>query len=214
MAVVTAFVACKKESFDDYFVIDVQNVLGETEGITTVKAICQYQISDKWKMDTLAKAKFKNNGFRILLPNSIQSKYLAKISPADWVKISDTNALLSSKIFFDPYNSSGEMGFFLLEGKENNTSVYAWYVYADRDFTLKGNIFSEHIYKSYYEYNCAFNKGWNIMYFVDGVNDDVFISFTTTQKPVNIPLSWIFHPFIYLESQFQDPIFNHIAFYR
>ena len=210
MTVVATFVACKKESSDDYFVIDIQNVLGETEGITTVNAFCQYQVSDKWKEDTLAKAKFNDNGFRMLLPNPPQSKYLAKISPADWVKISDQNAKTLSDIFFLAYNSSGEMGFFFLEGGDYNTFVDAWYIYADRDFTVSGKYEgSQYNIKVYYEYNCTFKRGWNIRYGVIYRYDDVSISLITTQKPADIPLSWKFYPFIHLKSQFQDPIFNH-----
>ena len=210
MVVVTTFVACKKESSDDYFVVDVQNVLGETEGITTVKATITYNIpaTDEWETVTLSTAEFHDNGFIMQLPSTLQRKYLEKVNLPNWIEVSDTNAKTSQNISFSANNSSETMGNFWLKGGDNYTWIDARYIYADRDFTLKGNI-------NIFEWNCTFTKGWNIMYYVDSLNDHTFTSvLITTQKPADTPVSWVFYPLIHIESQFQDPIFNHIAFYR
>jgi hypothetical protein len=203
MVVVTAFVACKKESSDDYFVVDVQNVLGETGGIATVDATFYHTIAtDEWEEITLSTAKFNDNGFIMQLPSTLQRKYLVKVNFPNWVEVSDPNAKASPNIYFSANSSSGK-GYFWLKGEDINTWIDARYMYADRDYTLKGNKYD-------LEYNCTFNKGWNIIYYVDRFTDgEPTAILITTQKPADTPVSWVFYPLIHIESQFHDPIFNH-----
>jgi len=78
------------------------------------------------------------------------------------------------------YNSAGEcIGEFFKYNRDGHDNWqlrwYAWYIYADRSFTKKGESF-----------DCSFKKGWNVIYIseIEGKY--------TTQKPSDKDFIWYY----------------------
>ena len=166
------------------FVIEVTNVIGSSSGVVTVKAL-------EWIFDdVIASAEYKNKGFKLTLPNTMQSKYLQydvseyfDVLPS---MVSDKNAKVS-EVYLLAYNNAGDViGGFDMSDEGMDFYVFATYYYADRDFTIKGIDNSEDYDV---EWNCTFKKGWNIMYWYE---DDGWDELYTTQKPSGINLQWYF----------------------
>jgi len=212
MAISMAFVACNKESNDDSgYVIDAKNVVGMTDNIATVNAGCMYNITApyEYEVGVIATAEFKDQGFELLLPKIFENKYLIKPPVEESIVVSDPNAKISSGILLSAYNMGGaEIGNFFLSGKNNNATVTVSYIYADRNFSMKGNSDNS---QSKVEINCSLKRGWNMMYAIVIVNEDngIVNALITTKEPTNVILSWQYYPEGILESQFQNPIFKY-----
>ena len=190
LAVSTMFFSCeeeetKKPAVTNNFVIEATNVLGGSSDIATVRAL------EPISYDEIASAEYKNNGFKMTLPKTMASKYL-RYGASDYFDaplnlVSDKNAKLAT-VELIAFNSTGdEFGEFYWEAETYSYYVSAGYVYADRDFTVKGTDNSG----SYeVKWDCTFKKGWNVLYWYE--DSDSGDESYTTQKPSGVNLKWYF----------------------
>ena len=167
---------------EDGFVVEATNVMFSSGSITTVKAFT-------WSGYEFATAEYKNSGFKIVFPKSLPDYELE-----DFIDVFGTPLSLMSDIYakaipallvaFNSHNE--EIGEFMHAYGSDDYYVEVYYVYADRDFTVKGTDNSED-----YEvvFDCTFKKGWNVLYWIE---DDGWDELFTTQKPSSINLRWYF----------------------
>jgi len=158
------------------FVIEAKGVIGDDDSdVVSVGAIVEGHDYD-YEAGT---AKYGKNGFKITLTSTVSNKYLTEVDDViDEDVVSDKKAKISYPIWIDAYDEDDEcIGEFYCYGDEWEI----WYLYADRSFTAKGNIYSE-------EYDCSFKKGWNILYYYDNGSVEKF----STKKPSGINFKWYY----------------------
>lgn len=129
----------------------------------------------------LTSGKYENGGFKLNLPNNVPSQYLASYGDMDFDSkfVSNTNAKAAT-IWILAYNEQDrEIGSFRLAG--TTIDEVATYLYADRNFSIKGNDEEGDV-------NLSFRKGWNIFYTKE--TNDSFSA--TTSKPGGINFKWYF----------------------
>ena len=218
MAMVTVFVNCKKEKeTGEGFVIEATNVLNNGNDVAKVAAV---SIDLKNEEEAIiASCKFENNGFKLTLPKTLASKYLASwdYEGIDWVILSDKKAKVGSIDLWALNGANEPSGGFYLEksGSNEYQDGEATYIYADRDFTMKGKIEGveeddEFTYSWSQEFDCSFQKGWNIIYVtynMDINTQDVTV-FATTQKPSGTNWIWKLYSWEYLEKNQTHAIKN------
>lgn len=185
----TSFMACNKDDDDNKgndgisgepSIVEAKSIDGDCSGVATVKVVVELLLEDV----VIATGEFKNGGFKIQLPETIPGSDLMPVD--DWFDIdlvSDESAKIS---WCEPdhvygYDKDGDFvgDFAFINGVYIDEGVYILRIYADRDFTVKGND-----YYSYYD--CTFKKGWNIVYF------DEEEGTATTTKPSGKTLRWKF----------------------
>jgi len=190
-AIMMSFAACSKDltngKEDNYLVIETRlnavNVENARSDIATVKAIitnmlCLEDESCRIEYE-VASSKFKNGGFKLNFSATVPDKYLEPIFVDKGFTVSDIQAKIGV-VGLDAFDSAGNrIGYFSVRSSDGGWLVD--YVYADRNFTLKGKT----------EYDLAvdysFNKGWNIIYYsVEGAH------YYTTQKPLNVDFKCYF----------------------
>ena len=146
--------------------------------------------------DAIASAKYANGGFKLNLPESVSAKYLYSIDDAfDFEEdfegtISDRKAKISETWLFAYDREDDEIGGFWWTNE--NEDVWAFYVYVDRNLTIKGHESWYDSYENeyyYYEYDCSFTKGWNILYEVEKGRYEYLL---TTKKPSGTTLKWYY----------------------
>jgi len=176
-------------TFDDPSVIIAKDVINSNPDIVSVKAVMYNEETDEEKV--IATGKYENNGFKITLPKTISNEYLFDADEAfgdeQGIVISDPNAKIGVAWVYAFNDKGKEIGDFYCLGITTKYYVDAMYVYADRNFTIKGKI-EEGKYVD--EYDCSFKKGWNILYAIDGNFEYFFL--LSTQKPADINMEWIF----------------------
>jgi len=168
-----AIIGCGKDDLDgNLSTISAENVDVGDYHIATVKAT----INDDFEV---ASNKFQNNGFTLKL-KKVPEEYLFFANSGLWEDIpldiiSDKNGKLTFLSILG-YNNSGdyEIGFSL---EDSNNGIVAFYVYADRKFSIQGK-------GRYNTYTCSFKKGWNIVYWGGGGER------VTTNKPSNSNFKW------------------------
>jgi len=118
------------------------------------------------KEDVIVEANFKDGGFTIKLPETLNAKYLATWSDIYLLlpefTISDMNAKFGEGLSIQGFNTDDEMVadfFYVYLGEKNYT--FASYYYSDRDVEISGKI---ETYNS--NLTCLLNlkKGWNMVY--------------------------------------------------
>ena len=121
---------------------------------------------------TLAEANFKNGGFTIKLPQTVDAKFLEKIGNdmPKQISVSNKNAQTLCISSFDGFDSSDRKvaSFYCEKGQGNNYSCMNWF-YTDSDLTISGSYTrtgrNNNGETEYTEtYSLVFKKGWNIMY--------------------------------------------------
>ena len=175
---------------------EVKNVTSNVKGVFAqllYKTWNDYY--NKWSLSGLQylnnEGKYKNGGFEIKFPDTFSNEFLGPFYPEYMlssdgeVTLSDNNAktgVIYLHASTDHYGvvskNYSPVGKFELVGNE-------WivdYMYSDRSFTAKG------ISKYGLEFDCSFNKGWNIMY------SKKDFSKITTKKPLNENFKWYFRP--------------------
>ena len=198
---ITLFSACDKEkdSKNDSSVITAKNVINSTSDIVSAKAV----IYD-YNTVILATAPYQNDGFKLTLKTPPAScLYSAGDDPEPEVVISDPKAKMCDVRIAAFDNTDEEMGEFYCWGADTRTYAAANYVYADRNFTIKGKIIDEDEYLG--EYNCSFKKGWNIIYMVAQIHEGSFL--ISTQKPSGLAMEWELEN-IYLKSNQHQNLFK------
>ena len=171
------------------FVIEATNVIGGQSKIATVKA---YLYRDApYGKDLIATGKYEKGGFKIALPDSIDSKYLIDAIDCESYtggEISDKNAKFTPLEYFVllAYDQAGnEIGYFYYCGEKSDLSAngYAYYVFADRNFRIWGTDGDEYV-------TCNFKKGWNIVYYYNYQVSFGSWSDLTTDANLDIPMKW------------------------
>ena len=154
---IALFFSCKKENdssggdTSNPSEINAKNVVNNG-GIFSVKALMENYITEEDVV--IATGKFENNGFKMTLPTPPET-CLYEAGAEFGGYISDLKAkvgFLSVAAFTMKDKKEGAL---YLLGINSNYYVDAYYMYTDRDFTVKGTY-------HYTEYNCTFKKGWNI----------------------------------------------------
>jgi len=168
------------------FVIDAKNVLDGSSSIKTAKA----NLFTNFSEDVIASGEYLNGGFKITLPRTLSNDYLQN-DWKNWMSVSDRYAKISQEVSFTAHALYDEhIGYFSCEGYANDYEVYLYYVYADRNFNVKGE--PNWIDPDLYTYDLSLQKGWNAVYYIhDYRNEDVKYT-KTTQKPSNITMKWYF----------------------
>jgi hypothetical protein len=203
VAVIAAgiFMACNKETGSDIgndgtdenagsFVIEATSVIGGQSNIATVKA---YLYSNyPYGKDLIATGKYEKGGFKIALPDSIDSKYLTddflSYDPYAGSVASDENAkitLFGLDYLYAYDNAGNEIGYFHYWGESSNVTAdgYAYYVFADRNFRIWRTDGDEYV-------TCNFKKGWNIVYYYNYQVTFGSWSDITTDANLDIPMKW------------------------
>ena len=198
---ITLFSACNKEkdSKNDSSVITAKNVMNSNSEIVSVKAVLYDENTDEEVV--LATSPYQNNGFKLTLktpPASCMYGIDEEIEPG--VVVSDPNAKVCNVEIAAFDNADEEMGGFYYWGANTRTFVEANYLYADRNFTIKGKIMDEDEYLG--DYNCSFKKGWNIIYMVAQTAEETVL--ISTQKPSDITMEWAFEGYFCKSNQHQN----------
>ena len=215
-----AFASCEKDdnggsnSGGNVSTITATNVINGSTRVITVKALAWWS-NGEWDYgsDAIAQTPYKNNGFTLELPSTVSAKYLYFIDEeydTEDVFISDKNAKGMILEWLEGYDKDEkEIGSFYLIEENDNSAYYAYWVYADRDVTVK----REEKYEGYDEYDgsewigiekidLTLRKGWNAVYesFIDtkSYNNSTkrevytYTESFTSQKPSGVNYSWYF----------------------
>jgi hypothetical protein len=179
----TAAVACNKDpkgggGSDSAFVINATNIEGvdDKDQIDNVKALVYSEI-ENYPAGT---AKFQNNGFKVNLCATVPDNHLGSWDIICWGAsgiVSDTSAKVNYTHIIACNSAGREIGAFWFF-EEKDMYCFGRYLYADRDFTIKGNGIM-------YTYDCDLKKGWNIVYHYHEGGGKI-----TTQKPSGVNLEW------------------------
>jgi hypothetical protein len=151
----------------------------------------------------LDSTKYENNSFKLKLPNTIDDKYLRSFVDywlffdffedieESWV--SDKNAKLTWGWIAGLDIDNVAFGSFIYI--TDWPSAQGFFLYADRNFTVKGEKIDEAGIPFYCD--CSFNKGWNFMYWYHDIDylphTDKYWSLTTA-KPIEGFWRWSFLP--------------------
>ena len=190
MAMAMVFTACKKKPDDNssnnggkedevnLLVVEAKNVIDGSSDITKVKAYVS-----NFDEYLVVSTNYTSNGFKMTL-SKVPSKYLMPaISDFPFLMISDKSAKMTDVDFIAYDNADMPIGYFSFE--DPITGSEATYVYADKNFTMKGIVaWDEEDDDDEYatKFDCTFKKGWNIMYETEeGVS---------TQKPAGASYVW------------------------
>ena len=181
----------------DPSVIIATNVINSDSSIETVKAFMDDETS--WDEEVVATGKYENDGFKLTLPKTVSDNFLYPIGEEfeddEWVTVSDLQAKVGGTWLYAFNKSDKEIGEFYYFGINNRVWVDALYMYADRNFTIKGKY---EYGKWTEEYDMSFKKGWNIVYAVEEMHGTKFI--LTTQKPADLVMDWVFEEDYYWDA--------------
>jgi len=189
VAIALLSVSCGKEHDEtkNPSVITAKDVINSSSDIAMVKAVMDSYRDE----EIIATANYEKDGFKLTLPKTVPNECLMKVGDEfgdeEWVEISDPSAKLGVTWVYAFDKKDKEIGDFYFLGITTRSYVAAMYIYADKKFTMKGKI-DEDSYID--EYNCSFNKGWNVLYFVESMFESS--SLITTQKPADVKLEWVF----------------------
>ena len=175
---------------------EVENVTSDVKGVFA--QLLYYNWSDDyngWYSASLQylnnEGKYKDGSFEIKFPNYFSNEFLGPFYPF-YTLSSDGEVILS--------DINAETGVIYLHASTDHYGVISknyspvgkfesvsdkWivdYMYSDRSFTAEG------ISKYGLEFDCSFNKGWNIMYRMKDYSK------ITTKKPSNENFKWHFRP--------------------
>jgi len=181
----------------DPSVITATNVINSNSSIATVNAFMEDETS--WEEEVIATSTYKNDGFTLGLPKTVADKFLYQIDEEfesdEWLTVSDPEAKVGGTWLYASNNSDKEIGEFSYFGVNNRLWVDAFYMYADRNFTIKG----KYEYGPYTdEYDMSFKKGWNIIYSVEEMFGYTWT--LTTQKPAGLVMDWVFEEYYYWDA--------------
>jgi len=146
---------------------------------------------------------YQNKGFTLNLSKTVPEQYLQYILihfwdyyyydiPAHFVSDRNSKCGILDISAFD--NSDKVNGLFTLRERKQVEDEYyeyfrdyirAYYIYADRDFTIKG-------FDNPNQYDCSFKKGWNIVYLLWHNDYSHYPDIMTTTKPANSNLKWYY----------------------
>jgi hypothetical protein len=172
------------------------NVIDFGADIDTVKAVTyRIDLNAGGAIDgfeEIATATYSNNGFKITLPETLSAEYLRSyaemltsfgVELPDGIVVSDMNAKIGNMNLLACDKNGEVMATFLLS--DGSLGWQAYYLYADRNFTLKGEFADENGISASIDY--SLKKGWNTVYIKIIENEGIA---ATTQKPANVNFVW------------------------
>jgi hypothetical protein len=184
------FVGCDKDDDDPETSTVAGNKITATvsaQGVAKVKALI-YDYDGGGIGTAIAECDYSNGGFTLALPETVDAKNLGTINdmfPSE-ISVSDKNAKLGSLETIGYSADGAEAGTFWYESK----TCDAYYIYTDRNVTIKGS-FTDEYDDDKYVCNVSFVKGWNIVYEIESKKDDVYTYTSTSSNPGG--LSWVFY---------------------
>jgi len=191
MAIVL-FTSCKKDDEKTSEInpseINAKNVINNGN-IFSIRALMTNYLSEDAEDVVIASSKFDDGAFNMSLPTPPEY-CLHEIGESFGGFTSDLKAKIG---FLDvaAINMKEKVeGSLYLLGISPSYYVDAYYMYSDRNFTIKGKS------GSYYyteECNCSFKKGWNILYYIEDSSGQK--DYYTTQKPTGVNLEWVFEDY-------------------
>jgi len=170
---------------EECFFIEAVDVYGK-ENVATVYAIIDGKDDDK----ILVSTEFQDDSFKLKLPKTVDDKYLwlfadywlIEVFDESWV--SDNNAKITIAWVNAWDENKDDIGFFVYTSDYISGHAQGFFLYADRDFTVKGEKNDEE--GILFKYDCSFSKGWNFLYlYRDRGSNPWIINYhlLTTQKP-------------------------------
>jgi hypothetical protein len=176
-------------------VIEAKDVRNSNSEIATVKAMRLSSLFDESDTIIIATGNYANDAFILELPETLADTLLKGGIGAGFpasIVVSDYNAK-STQILLVAYdNTEQETGVFNWYGGISTTRADAMYIYSDRKFTIKGKYTSsDNTYTL--EYDCSYEKGWNIVYKIAVTSNEKLVStLVTTKKPTEYEIFWHF----------------------
>ena len=137
----------------------------------------------------IAEGAYSNGGFKIDLPDDVDSKYLGTFDYDEWydgITVSNKNA---KGIYADiaAFNGDKIVGYFNYEGETKTSEAYALLMYADSDVSFTGSGTEKDVDETYHwSVSIYLKKGWNWAYEIDEESSEKY----TTSKPSG--LKWVF----------------------
>ena len=185
--------------------ITATNVINSSPQIATVKVELWWETSNDNGSDVIVQAPYKNNGFTLELPATVQDKYLdllAEGAPSS-ITISDKTVKYTSFEDIEAYDKDdGNIGGFYLTNVDD--SAYVMWFYVDKNVTVKGEykeIDEEYNEEYIGQFDMDLKKGWNAVYSKvaesrnNSTGRDVQTNTITTQKPSGVNFSWYFEDY-------------------
>ncbi|MDR0560590.1 MAG: 2-hydroxyacyl-CoA dehydratase family protein [Prevotellaceae bacterium] len=186
---------------DNTIVAQVEDGNSYNEKIDTIVA----RIFNEDTPCDLAKAAYKNGGFTLKLPATVDDKYLVADFKrfTDGVKVSDPNAKLCQFEVLRVFKSGEELqGRFFHIYSSEKTKTMVEYIYTDRDLSVTGGYTEEReIYigngnfeKVIYDntFNVNLKKGWNITYLTQTETATGVTQTITSKAPENVKVKWVY----------------------
>jgi transposase-like protein len=193
---VVAICSCKKDDDNDktdddnsstpdnILTVVVENGSSYNELIDVVKLEAKNKSTDKY--ETLASAEYKNRGFVLTLPETLNSKYMSIYEYPDGITVSNSNVKIA-RVDLSAYKSDSHIGYF----DHRSGAWEGFLVYADDDVSITGTKISgadtDTPWTSKYSVNLK--KGWNIQYYMETTSENY--SDHTTTEPAGA--KWHFH---------------------
>jgi len=180
---------------EECFFIEAIGAYGK-ENIATVYAIIDGKDDDK----ILVSTEFQDDSFKLKLPRTVDDKYLwlfadhwlIDLFDESWV--SDKNAKITIARVNTWDENKNDIGFFYHHGTYiMNSHAQGFFLYADKNFTVKGEKNDEEGIP--FKYDCSFSKGWNFLYlYCDHGYYPSIINYhlLTTQKPSGGFWNWLY----------------------
>ena len=177
----------------DPSVIIATNVINSDSNIETVKAFVYACGAGSCEEEVIATGDYKNDSFTLGLPKTVPDRFLyEEFEDDEWITVSDPEAKVGETYLYVFSSSDKRMGEFYYFGVNNRIWVDAFYIYADRNFTVKGK---EEYGRWTDVYDMSFKKGWNIVYSVEEIWGYTWT--LTTQKPAGLVMDWVFEEYYY-----------------
>ena len=172
-----AFVSCNKDDDDGgntatSITAKIDNA-SEFSDVKKVKIMAEYYENNTWKEYALAEADFKDGGFTINLPATVDAKYLEPYDEEEMpqeINVSNTNAKTLWIWSVKGFNSADEQIARFWCGKEDSNSDTSMnWLYTDSDVNISGtNTSTEEeddvVYEFTVIYSLVLKKGWNVVY--------------------------------------------------
>lgn len=121
---------------------DVDN-LPSTREISSVRFVVTYN-GENSHYDLLTSS--WNNGFSMVLPATVDSRYLSNVSNLldteytnSDVSISNTNAMITEYTYFEAFEDSESIGYLTVRD-DSDESTEVWYLYSDRNVKVDGTV--------------------------------------------------------------------------
>ena len=201
----------KDDDKDDVFPkntteIVATNVINSSDKISHVKVDLFWEEGDDFDWDGVFETPYLNNGFTMVLPKTIENKYLEPMVVNDeeyleGIFLSNKKVKSTSAHYFYGYDKNDEQLGRLYYVSELGTQdrIETTWLYVDNDIKINGKNSSK--YGETEEHvqifdNLRLKKGWNITYNTFSVkkegNKTINTVITTNNNPSNTTLKWYY----------------------